>query len=113
MRRRSAIAATCAALSLVLLAACVGCRGEGASASTWPESDEFEHLLTGQDRFSEHETNLSQCRVVVDHRTGVQYLLYCQPHGTGATVWSYTGLCPLLDVDGSPLRVLEATDDGE
>ena len=113
MRGRPAIAAICAALALALLAACVGCGGEGASASTWPESDEFGHLLTGQDRFSEHETNLSQCRVIVDHRTGVQYLLYRQPQGTGGAAWSYTGLCPLLDVDGTPLRVLEATDDGE
>lgn len=69
--------------------------------STWPESAEFSQLVTGQERFSEHETNANGLTVVVDHRTGVQYLM------------TATGLCPLLDVDGSPLRVMEASDDGE
>ena len=71
--------------------------------STWPESDEFEHLLTGQDRFSEHETNVSRWVVVVDHVTGIQYI---------ASV-DGDAICPILDTDGTPLRVMEAADDGE
>lgn len=69
--------------------------------STWPESDEFEHLMTGQERFSEHATNVAGLTVVVDHETGVQYLT----DGHGMTA--------LLDADGTPLRVREASDDGE
>lgn len=69
--------------------------------STWPESAEFSQLMTGQERFSEHATNIDGLTVVVDHETGVQYL--CDEGGMTA----------LLDVDGSPLRVLEASDDGE
>ena len=69
--------------------------------STWPESAEFSQIMTGQERFSEHATNVDGLTVVVDHETGVQYLA----DGDGMTA--------LLDVDGSPLRVLEATDDGE
>lgn len=69
--------------------------------STWPESAEFSQLMTGQERFSEHETNVDGVTVMVDHETGAQYLV------------TSTGACPLLDVDGSPLRVMEATDDGE
>ena len=78
----------------------VASRGQSLH-STWPESAEFSQLLTGQERFSEHETNVDGLTVVVDHETGVQYL--CD--GDGMTA--------LLDVDGSPLRVMEATDDGE
>lgn len=70
--------------------------------STWPESAEFSTLGTGQERFSVHNTNLDYWMVLVDHETGNQYLYR----------YKY-GLCPLLDVDGSPLRVLEASDDGE
>ena len=69
--------------------------------STWPESAEFSQLVTGQERFSEHATNVDGLTVVVDHETGVQYLA----DGDGMTA--------LLDVDGSPLRVMEAGDDGE
>lgn len=69
--------------------------------STWPESAEFSQLMTGQERFSEHATNVDGLTVVVDHETGVQYLA----DGDGMTA--------LLDVDGTPLRVKEATDDGE
>lgn len=69
--------------------------------STWPDSAEFSTIETGADRFSEHETNLEGVVVLVDHETGVQYAM------------SAGGLCPLLDVDGSPLRVREASDDGE
>ena len=64
--------------------------------STWPESAEFSQLMTGQERFSEHATNVDGLTVVVDHETGVQYLA----DGNGMTA--------LLDVDGTPLRVKEA-----
>ena len=66
--------------------------------STWPESDEFEHIETGAERFSVHDTNLNKWRVLVDHETGVQYIV----GNTAHTV------CPLLDTDGSPLLVAEA-----
>lgn len=69
--------------------------------STWPESAEFSQLMTGQERFSEHATNVNGLTVVVDHETGVQYL--ADGHGMTA----------LLDADGTPLRVREASDDGE
>lgn len=72
-----------------------------ADEGHWPDSAEFSQLLTGQARFSTHESGLEGLLVLVDHRTGVQYLV------------TATGACPLLDVDGSPLRVLEAGDDGE
>lgn len=68
---------------------------------SWPDSAEFSELMTGQTRFSVHDTNLDGWRVLVDHQTGVQYLA----DGNGMTA--------LLDVDGSPLRVMEASDDGE
>ena len=64
--------------------------------STWGESAEFSQLMTGQDRFSTHETNVPGTRVLVDHETGAQYVL------TG------DGVCPLLDADGTPLLVAEA-----
>ena len=64
--------------------------------STWPESAEFSQLMTGQERFSEHATNVDGLTVVVDHETGVQYLA----DGNGMTA--------LLDADGTPLRVREA-----
>ena len=64
--------------------------------STWPESAEFSQLMTGQERFSEHATNVDGLTVVVDHETGVQYLA----DGNGMTA--------LIDVDGAPLRVKEA-----
>lgn len=64
--------------------------------STWPKSAEFYQLSTGQDRFSEHSTNFKTMTVVVDHQTGVEYLR------------TPDGICPLLDVDGEPLREAEA-----
>ena len=64
--------------------------------STWPVSAEFSQLMGGQERFSEHATNVDGITVVVDHETGVQYL--CD--GDGMTA--------LLDADGTPLRVREA-----
>ena len=64
--------------------------------NTWPESAEFSQLMTGQERFSEHATNVDGLIVIVDHETGVQYLA----DGDGMTA--------LLDADGTPLRVREA-----
>lgn len=64
--------------------------------STWGESAEFSQLATGQDRFSEHETNVPGLRVLVDHSTGAQYVV------------TNSGTCPLLDADGTPLLVAEA-----
>lgn len=69
--------------------------------NTWGDSIEFRQLMSGGERFSEHETNIGGVTIVVDHETGNQYL--CTPEGV-------TGL---TDVDGTPLRVWEATDDGE
>lgn len=77
------------------------CIGVGDLHSTWPESAEFSQLMGGQERFSEHATNVDGLTVVVDHETGVQYLA----DGDGMTA--------LLDADGTPLRVREASDDGE
>lgn len=88
------------ALTLAIIAAMV--RGAMALApkdephSTWPESAEFSQLMTGQERFSEHATNVDGLIVIVDHETGVQYLA----DGDGMTA--------LLDVDGTPMRVKEA-----
>lgn len=64
--------------------------------STWGDSAEFSQLATGQERFSEHETNVPGLRVLVDHETGAQYVV------------TNSGVCPLLDVDGTPLLVAEA-----
>lgn len=72
-----------------------------ATDSGWPDSAEFSQLMTGQTRFSTHESGEKNILVLVDHLTGIQYLV------------TATGACPLLDVDGSPLRVLEASGDGE
>ena len=66
--------------------------------STWPESAEFSQLMGGQERFSEHATNVDGLTVMVDHETGIQYL--ADGHGMTA----------LLDVDGTPLRVKEAAE---
>lgn len=91
-----------------------GCSRPGPTVeTTYPRSAEFSTLESGQGRFGMSETNIDSCFVIVDHSTGVQYLLYGEGQGYGNTSWAYTGLCPLLDVDGSPLRVLEAGEDGE
>lgn len=103
-RRDVAEIAALLALFLALVAAVVLFHRNDSDRdlhSTWPESAEFSQLVSGQERFSEHATNADGLTVVVDHQTGVQYLV------------TLTGACPLLDVDGSPLRVLEASDDGE
>ena len=84
------------AWAVVMLLALAGCSA-GEPESTWPESTEFSELETGQDRFSTHGTNLGYWGVIVDHRTGAQYLYR----------YKY-GVTPLLDADGSPLLVAEA-----
>lgn len=85
------------AWAVVMALALAGCSA-GEPGSTWPESTEFSTLETGQDRFSLHGTNLDKWRVLVDHETGVQYIVGNAAHT----------VCPLLDADGSPLLVAEA-----
>lgn len=85
----------------LLLLALTGCSGAAAGDANWPESAEFEQITTGADRWSVHDTGeyttiTGRMHVVVDHRTGVQYLV------------TASGVCPLLDADGTPLLVLEA-----
>lgn len=64
--------------------------------STWGESAEFSQLWTGQDRFSQHQTNIEGLYITVDHYSGVQYL--CNDNG----------IVQLVDKDGNPILVLEA-----
>ena len=85
------------AWAVIMALALVGCSAV-EQGSTWPESDEFEHIETEAERFSIHDTNLDKWRVLVDHETGVQYVV----GNTAHTV------CPLLDADGTPLLVAEA-----
>lgn len=93
-----------ALLAVVAVAgALAGCTHGGETAvrhegNGWPESAEFSELLTGQTRFSMHDTNLDGWRILVDRQTGVQYIV----GNTAHTV------CPLLDADGTPLLVAEA-----
>lgn len=70
---------------------------DSTDESTWPESMEFSQLESGQDRFSVHDTNVSDFKIIVDHQTGVEYLY---GHDNGMT--------HLLGVQGEPLRVFEA-----
>lgn len=101
------VAAIAVALGFVVVIVSVtliivgGCALFGTSElhNTWGDSIEFRQLMSGGERFSEHDTNVDGLVVVVDHETGVQYL--ADGHGMVA----------LLDADGTPLRVKEATDD--
>ena len=92
-----------AAMAVAACALLGACRSEYSisdpDANGWPESAEFSHLMTGQTRFSCHDSELKNVFVLVDHQTGVEYLV------------TTTGACPLLDADGTPLRVLEAGDE--
>ena len=93
-------AAAAAVLVLALaLADMAGCSAE-APESAWPASTEFSELESGQKRWSRHDTGEPYFDVVVDHSTGIEYLVYDDGYSAG--------LCPLLDVDGMPLLVLEA-----
>ena len=91
------VAVAAMVLAVGATSAVAGCISSGPTDlhSTWPESAEFSQLATGQERFSEHATNVEGLTVVVDHATGVQYL--ADGHGTSA----------LLDADGTPLLVAE------
>lgn len=91
-------AAGAAALMLALALLDMPGRSAEPPESTWPESAEFSTLETGQDRFSLRDTNLGGWSVLVDHETGVQYVV-------GNTVHT---VCPLLNADGTPLLVAEA-----
>ena len=86
------------ALLGLLVSALGGCSGTRVNQvlNGWPESAEFSQLEGGQTRFSSHDGGIGGLSVVVDHRTGVQYLV------------TSSGACPLLDADGTPLLVLEA-----
>ena len=61
----------------------------------WPESAEFSTLPSGATRFSSHSGGTEGLAVVVDHLTGAQYLM------------TASGVCPLLDADGTPVLVAE------
>lgn len=61
--------------------------------NTWAASTEFSELSSGQDRFSEHKTNVPHTFVIVDHDTGIQYLS------------NRYGMTVLLEEDGTPKRV--------
>ena len=83
----------------LLVLALTGCATEtrvNQVLNGWPESAEFSQLEGGQTRFSSHDGGIEGLAVVVDHQTGVQYLV------------TSSGACPLLDADGTPLLVLEA-----
>lgn len=86
-------------ITMILVAVLVVVMGlhDSTDESTWPESMEFSQLESGQDRFSIHDTNVSDFKIIVDHQTGIEYLY---GHDNGMT--------PLLGVQGKPLRVFEA-----
>lgn len=87
------------AWAVVMALALAGC-STGEQGSTWPEGTEFSTLESGQDRWSWHRVEgpgIRKWYVVVDRSTGAEYL-----YAAGAS------LCPLLDVDGTPLLVAEA-----
>ena len=89
------------AVAAVLTAAMLGCTVRHElelvpDDNGWPASAEFSHLVTGQTRFSSHGAGVDGILVLVDHQTGVQYLV------------TLAGTCPLLDADGAPLLVAEA-----
>lgn len=84
-------------LALALAVAMSGCSFTARAvpvANGWPESAEFSTLPSGAARFSSHSCGGGA--IVVDHLTGVQYLM------------TASGVCPLLDADGTPLLVAEA-----
>lgn len=84
------------AFSLTFLALYDSLAGSDGLRNAWGESAEFSQLMTGQERFSEHESNVEGTHVLVDHETGAQYVV------------TNSGVCPLLDADGTPLLVAEA-----
>ena len=90
----AALAAVQVALVVGLALALAGCSLDDDDG--WPESAEFSTIETGADRFSWHRVG-DYAYVVVDHRTGCQYLAR----------YRY-GMTQLTDSDGSPLLVAEA-----
>ena len=87
------------ALALALAVAMSGCSAKvrvNPALNGWPESAEFSTLPSGATRFSSHSGGTEGLAVVVDHLTGAQYLM------------TASGVCPLLDADGSPLLVAGA-----
>lgn len=86
--------------AIIVILSFVGCDVQSEPNAMWPESAEFSTLETGQERFSMHDTNLGSCDVIVDHETGVEYLVWRGSYKGGIT--------PLLDADGSPMLVSEA-----
>lgn len=95
MSDRVRIAAIVAAALVTFAALLAGCSGDDGS---WPDSAEFSQLPSGQERFSVHATNLSRWKVIVDHRTGAQYI--ANTNGRA--------ICALVSQDGTPLLVDEA-----
>lgn len=97
---RARIAALVVIFVVCVSAACfsmwVGRYGTDEPESTWPSTAEFRQLHTGQDRFSEHATNISDTYVLVDHETGVCYV--CTPDGVAV----------MVDDEGEPVREKEA-----
>lgn len=93
---QTTIAAVVILAVIFALGQLTGCTSD--PENTWPESAEFSQLQTGQDRFSQHNTNVPGVYIIVDHSSGTEYL-YAPKNG---------GLCPLYDKDGTPARVLEA-----
>ena len=89
-------AAAAIAVSALLALALTACGSE--EPPSWGSSAEFSTLPSGQERFSVHDTNLAGWSVVVDHRSGVQYLVNDVKDAA----------CPLLSADGSPMLVDEA-----
>lgn len=87
------------ALAAVLALAAAGCSDEAAQETGWPDDARYYRLETEQGRFSQHDTNVSGFDVLVDHETGVEYLLVITANGAA--------LAPLLGEDGLPL-----TDEG-
>lgn len=94
--RESVLAGIGTAVALAALLAIGAAVLDDDLESTWPETAEFRELANGGDRWSEHETNLSDAFVIVDHSTGVTYLC------------TDAGICAMVDEDGKPIRELEA-----
>lgn len=84
--------AAIAMLSITLLLA--GCSDTELQAN----DTESSALDNEQERFSIHRTNIEKLYILVDHETGAQYMYFIK---AGA-------ICPILDVDGTPLLIDEA-----
>lgn len=94
MRAGIAVAALVALVSGAALA--WGLSSPAQESGTWPETVQWSKLISGQDRWSRHETNLTGVCVLVDHEEGVAYL------DTGS------GVCRMTDANGTPMLDAEA-----